>query len=34
MGSPAKVVKNLTQEDVDGLIKHAAHYVEYKNDYS
>lgn len=33
MGSPAKVVKQLTQEDVDGLINHAAHYVEYKNNY-
>jgi len=33
MGSPAKVVKELTQEDVDKLIKHAAHYVDYKNDY-
>lgn len=34
MGSPAKVVKQLTEEDVDGLIKHAGHYVDYKNDYS
>ncbi len=34
MGSPAKVVKALDQKDVDGLIRHAAHYVEYKNDYS
>ena len=33
MGSPAKVIKELTQEDVDNLIAHAAHYVEYKNDY-
>lgn len=33
MGSPAKVVKQLTQEDVDKLIAHAAHYVEYKNNY-
>ncbi|WP_428022872.1 gamma carbonic anhydrase family protein [Arcobacter sp.] len=33
MGTPAKVVKQLTQEDVDKLINHAAHYVEYKNDY-
>ena len=33
MGSPAKVVKALDNEDVEGLIKHAAHYVEYKNDY-
>ena len=30
MGSPAKVVKELTQEDVDKLIAHAKHYVEYK----
>ncbi len=34
MGSPAKVVKELTQEDVEGLIKHAGHYVDYKNEYS
>ena len=34
MGSPAKVVKTLKQEEVDGLIKHAASYVQYKNDYS
>ena len=34
MGSPAKVVKQLTQEDEQGLINHAAHYVDYKNDYS
>ncbi|MBP7769947.1 MAG: gamma carbonic anhydrase family protein [Aliarcobacter sp.] len=34
MGSPAKVVKQLNQEDVDKLIAHAAHYVDYKNDYS
>ncbi|MCT7650989.1 gamma carbonic anhydrase family protein [Aliarcobacter butzleri] len=33
MGSPAKVVKQLSQEDVDKLIAHAAHYVEYKNEY-
>ncbi len=34
MGSPAKVVKQLTFEDEQGLIKHAAHYVDSKNDYS
>ncbi|MBU3014906.1 gamma carbonic anhydrase family protein [Poseidonibacter lekithochrous] len=34
MGSPAKVVKQLTHEDEQGLINHAAHYVDYKNDYS
>ncbi len=33
MGSPAKVVKTLSKEEVDGLIKHAKHYVDYKNDY-
>ncbi|RXJ93982.1 gamma carbonic anhydrase family protein [Malaciobacter molluscorum] len=33
MGSPAKVVRQLTNEDVEKLIKHAQHYVEYKNDY-
>ncbi len=34
MGSPAKVVKQLSDEDVKGLIEHAAHYIDYKNDYS
>lgn len=34
MGSPAKAVKTLTEEDAEGLIKHAGHYVDYKNDYS
>ena len=34
MGSPAKVVKQLSDEDVEGLIKHAGHYVDYKNEYS
>jgi len=34
MGSPAKVVKQLTAEDEEGLVKHASHYVDYKNDYS
>lgn len=33
MGSPAKVVKTLSEEEVEGLIRHAAHYVDYKNDY-
>ena len=33
MGSPAKIVKQLSQEDVDKLIAHAARYVEYKNEY-
>ena len=33
MGSPAKIVKELSQEEVEGLIKHAQHYVDYKNDY-
>lgn len=34
MGSPAKVVKQLNQEDEEKLIKHALHYVDYKNQYS
>ena len=34
MGSPAKVVKQLSQEDVDKLIAHAGRYIEYKNEYS
>ncbi|QDM01388.1 gamma carbonic anhydrase family protein [Aliarcobacter butzleri] len=33
MGSPAKIVKQLSQEDVDKLIAHAARYIEYKNEY-
>ncbi|MFX4153914.1 gamma carbonic anhydrase family protein [Aliarcobacter butzleri] len=33
MGSPAKVVKQLSQEDVDKLIAHAGRYIEYKNEY-
>lgn len=33
MGSPAKVVKTLSQEETDNLIKHAARYVEFKNEY-
>ncbi len=34
MGSPAKVVRELSNEEVEGLIKHAASYVAYKNEYS
>ncbi len=33
MGSPAKVVKTLSDEDVQGLIEHAHRYVEFKNEY-
>jgi carbonic anhydrase/acetyltransferase-like protein (isoleucine patch superfamily) len=33
MGSPAKVVKTLTEEEVFALKKHAGLYVDYKNDY-
>lgn len=33
MGSPAKVVRTLTQEEVDGLIQHAARYVKFKDEY-
>ena len=33
MGSPAKVVKELTAEDEEKFIAHAQHYVEYKNEY-
>ena len=33
MGSPAKVVKTLSQEQVDGLIEHARRYVSFKNEY-
>ena len=33
MGSPAKVVRTLTDEEVKGIYDNAKHYVEYKNDY-
>ena len=33
MGSPAKLVRELTQEEADGLIAHAARYVNFKNEY-
>lgn len=34
MGSPAKVVRTLSKDEVDGLIEHAARYVEFKKEYS
>lgn len=33
MGSPAKVVKQLSNEEIEKLIMHAQKYVKYKNDY-
>lgn len=33
MGSPAKVIKTLTEKEVEALKKHARLYVNYKNDY-
>jgi len=33
MGSPAKVVKTLSKEEVDNLIAHAARYVKFKDEY-
>lgn len=33
MGSPAKLVKELTKEDEDKFKAHAMHYVDYKNEY-
>jgi carbonic anhydrase/acetyltransferase-like protein (isoleucine patch superfamily) len=33
LGNPAKVVKTLSQEQVDGLIEHARRYVTFKNEY-
>jgi carbonic anhydrase/acetyltransferase-like protein (isoleucine patch superfamily) len=33
MGSPAKVVRDLSDEEVQNLKKHANHYVELKNRY-
>ena len=34
MGSPAKVVRTLSDDEVDNLIAHAARYVEFKKEYS
>lgn len=33
MGSPAKLVRELSDEEVENLKNHAMHYVEYKNNY-
>ncbi|MDY0321901.1 MAG: DapH/DapD/GlmU-related protein, partial [Arcobacteraceae bacterium] len=33
MGSPAKVVRELSDEEVEGLLAHAARYVKFKNEY-
>ena len=33
MGFPAKVVRQLTQEEVAGLKEHAERYVKYKDEY-
>ena len=33
MGSPAKVVKTLSEEESQNLIAHAARYVNFKNEY-
>jgi carbonic anhydrase/acetyltransferase-like protein (isoleucine patch superfamily) len=33
MGTPAKVVKTLSQSESKNLIEHAARYVEFKNEY-
>jgi len=33
MGTPAKVIRELNQEEVENLILHAKKYVGYKNDY-
>ena len=33
MGSPAKVVRQLSQGEIDDIIRVAAHYVELKNSY-
>jgi len=33
MGSPAKVVKTLSEEEVQNLIEHAGRYVEFKDEY-
>ena len=33
MGSPAKVIRELNDDEVDNLISHANKYVKYKNSY-
>ena len=33
MGSPAKVIKTLTKEEVQNLIDHAGRYVKFKDEY-
>jgi len=33
VGSPAKVVRQLTQEQIEGLRRSAQHYVNNKNRY-
>jgi carbonic anhydrase/acetyltransferase-like protein (isoleucine patch superfamily) len=33
MGSPAKVVKTLSKDETEKLIKHALQYVKFKNEY-
>jgi carbonic anhydrase/acetyltransferase-like protein (isoleucine patch superfamily) len=33
MGSPAKVIKTLSDEEVQGLIEHASRYVKFKDEY-
>ncbi len=33
LGSPAKRVRELTQDEVDALYKHADHYLKYKDMY-
>ena len=33
MGSPAKAVRQLSQEEIDDIIRVASHYVELKNSY-
>ena len=33
MGSPAKVIRELSNEEVEGIYANAKNYVNYKNDY-
>ena len=33
MGAPAKVVRELSEDEVKSLIEHAKRYVEFKNEY-
>ena len=33
MGSPARVVRELSTEEIDNIVRTAAHYVQLKDSY-